>query len=84
MAAFLLLPAGTDLTLGDIETWISRARALGATDASPVQIGEPPLARDGNGAMTLSVPVTVTRTVLPGATPRTSRIQSEPDDASEF
>jgi hypothetical protein len=67
MAAFLLLPlpSGTDLTLGDIEAWLKRARALGATDESPVTLGEPPAAAHQPGTTTLSVPVNVTRTVLP-------------------
>ena len=66
MAAYLLLPTDTDLTLADIEAWASRARALGASDSSPVLIGEAPLAPERNGMLTLSVPVTVTRTILPG------------------
>jgi hypothetical protein len=68
MAAYLLLPTGSGLTLADVEAWASRARALGATDEAPVHVGEPPLAAgEDDGTVTLSVAVTVTRTVLPGA-----------------
>ncbi|GAA2755458.1 hypothetical protein [Actinopolymorpha rutila] len=66
MAAFLCLPTGSGLTLADIEDWASRARALGAADDAEVVVGEPPLA-DGGEPLTLSVPVNVSRTVLPDA-----------------
>jgi hypothetical protein len=69
MAAFLLLPTGADLTLADVETWVARARTLGASDSSPVQVGTPPLAPDNSAEVALSVPVTVSRTILPGAAP---------------
>ncbi|WP_020577369.1 hypothetical protein [Actinopolymorpha alba] len=67
MAAFLLLPTGSGLTLADVEAWVSRARTLGAPDDAPVHIGEPPLADENTDTVALSVPVIVTRTVLPGA-----------------
>jgi hypothetical protein len=84
MAAFLLLSADTDLTLGDIESWAARARALGATATSPVDFGEPPLPADGDHALTLSVPVIVTRTILPGDAPDPSdsaTTKPQPSDA---
>ena len=94
MAAFLLLSTDTDLTLGDIEAWAARARALGASAASPVQLGEPPLSAEGNDALTLSVPVVVSRTILPGDEPEPrdepaprdesqAQTRSEPRDAPE-
>jgi hypothetical protein len=86
MAAFLLLSADTDLTLGDIESWAARARALGATATSPVDFGDPPLPADGGSPLTLSVPVVVTRTILPGDAPdrRTeSRYEPEARQASD-
>jgi hypothetical protein len=83
MAAYLQLSADTDLTLGDIEAWAARARALGATAASPVDYGDDqPLPADGKHALMLSVPVVVTRTILPGDAPD-RRHEPEPDDEPE-
>jgi hypothetical protein len=67
MAAFLYLAAGSDLTLADVAAFVDRARALGATDATPVQLGEPPAAINRAGTSALTVPVTVTKSVLPPA-----------------
>lgn len=67
MAAYLLLPTGSNLTLGDIEGWIKRARALGADESTPVELGEPPKAANQPGTVQLSIPVTVSRTILPDA-----------------
>ena len=64
MAAYLLLPTGGDLTLGDVEAWVKKARSLGAESSSPVKFGEGS-SEDGSHAPKLSVPVHVTRTVLP-------------------
>jgi hypothetical protein len=84
MAAFLLLSADTDLTLGDIESWAARARALGATATSPVDFGDPPLPADGGSPLTLSVPVVVTRTILPGDAPdRRTESRYEPGARQE-
>jgi hypothetical protein len=77
MAAFLLLPIGADLTLADVEAWVARARALGASDSAPVKVGPPPLAESDSSGEALSVPVTVSRTILPGAAPAT------PDPAAD-
>ncbi len=66
MAAFLCLPTGSGVTLADIEDWVSRARALGAGADAEVVVGDPPLAAGGE-PLTLSVPVSVSRTVLPDA-----------------
>lgn len=71
MAAFLLLPIGADLTLADVEAWVARARSLGASDSAPVKVGPPPLAESDSSEEALSVPVTVSRTILPGAAPAT-------------
>jgi hypothetical protein len=74
MAAFLTLPVGSDLTLADVEAWVYRARTLGAGDDAPVRLGDPPVPKEvpagvgaSNGSLTLSVPVSVTRTILPDA-----------------
>ena len=67
MAAFLYLAAGSDLTLADVAAFVDRARALGATDATPVQLGEPPAAINRAGTSALTVPVTVSKSVLPPA-----------------
>jgi hypothetical protein len=77
MAAFLLLPIGADLTLADVEAWVARARALGASDSALVRVGPPPLAESDSSEEALSVPVTVSRTILPGAAPAT------PDPAAD-
>jgi hypothetical protein len=79
MAAFLLLPTGADLTLADVETWVARAKALGASGTAPVQVGAPPLAPDDTDAVVLRVPVTVSRTILPGAAPASP----QPEDDTE-
>ncbi|GAA5039905.1 hypothetical protein [Actinopolymorpha pittospori] len=65
MAAFLVLPTGSGLTLADVEAWVSRARTLGASAVSQVRVGDSPLAAGHDGGMTLSVPVTASRRVLP-------------------
>ncbi|MEQ7124952.1 hypothetical protein ABN034_10560 [Actinopolymorpha sp. B11F2] len=83
MAAFLLLPTGADLTLADVETWVARARALGAADSAPVQVGTPPLAGDDSAEVALSVPVTVSRTIIPGAAPATPEPDAEVADEPE-
>jgi hypothetical protein len=82
MAAFLLLSASSDLTLADIEAWAARARTLGATAGSPVRFGEPPLAAERNGTLALSVPVTVSRTILPGDAPVAADDAADQPDAS--
>ncbi|MGW5361976.1 hypothetical protein [Actinopolymorpha pittospori] len=65
MAAFLVLPTGSGLTLADVEAWVSRARTLGASEISQVRVGASPLAAGNDGGVTLSVPVTASRRILP-------------------
>ncbi|MGH3490837.1 MAG: hypothetical protein ACRDP8_23370 [Actinopolymorphaceae bacterium] len=83
MAAFLLLPTGADLTLADVETWVARAKALGASGTAPVQVGAPPLAPDDSDEVVLRVPVTVSRTILPGAAPASQQPEDDTDAEAE-
>jgi hypothetical protein len=84
MAAFLLLPTGSGITLADIEAWAERARTLGASAISPVRIGASPLAVGHGDGVTLSVPVTATRTILPAtAAPYRPEARADHDRGSE-
>ena len=65
MAAFLLLPIGSGVTLADVEDWATRARTLGASATSPVRVGASPIVAGHNGGVTLSVPVSVAGRILP-------------------
>ena len=79
MAAFLLLPTESGITLADVESWVERARTLGASAISPVRVGASPLAAGGEGGVTLSVPVTVTRRLLPVANAAPYRSETRAD-----
>lgn len=76
MAAYLLLPTESGITLADVEAWAARARTLGASAVSPVRVGASPLAAGREDGVTLSVPVTVTRRILP-ATDAPYRAEAE-------
>ncbi|GAA5026654.1 hypothetical protein [Actinopolymorpha pittospori] len=65
MAAFLLLPTESGINLADVESWVERARTLGASAISPVRVGASPLAAGHDGGVTLSVPVAASRRILP-------------------
>ncbi|GAA5025407.1 hypothetical protein GCM10023317_72180 [Actinopolymorpha pittospori] len=79
MAAFLLLPTESGITLADVESWVERARTLGASAISPVRVGASPLAAGGEGGVTLSVPVTVTRRILSVANAASYRSETRAD-----
>ena len=82
MAAFLLLPTGSNITLADVEAWTERARTLGASATSPVRIGPSPLAH--GGGVTLSVPVTAAGRILPAtAAPDRAEAGADQDRGSE-
>ena len=84
MAAYLLLPTESGITLADVEAWAARARTLGASAVSPVRVGASPLAAGREDGVTLSVPVTVTRRILPATdAPYRAEAEAEADAEAE-